>query len=261
MSREAMVKQMQSWLGAKQGDSIHKNILAIYNTQNPLPRKHKMVVKDDWCAATVTAAAIASGNASLIPGECSCGKMIELMQAMGIFEENDAYVPSKGDIIFYAWNDPKPKEDNTTGHDHVGVVESVDLKKKTINVIEGNNKGVVKRTSILINGKNIRGFGVPKYNDEPEKEVEQQIVSDTTKIDFARVMDAKIAGSYVATASINLRAGAGLTKKIIVLIPQGNLVKCYGYYTSIAGVKWYLVQTTIGDTMYTGFCHSKYLKR
>ena len=39
----------------------------------------------------------------LIPVECSCGKAVEKAQSMGIWQENDAYVPQIGDIIMYDW--------------------------------------------------------------------------------------------------------------------------------------------------------------
>lgn len=82
-----------------------------------------------------------------------------------------------------------------------------------------------------------------------------------SKVDSAKSFDKTIAGDYKSSADINLRSGAGLSKSKIALIPKGNIVKCYGYYTKVLGVKWYLVQTTIKGVQYTGFCHGGYLKR
>ena len=78
------------------------------------------------------------------------------------------------------------------------------------------------------------------------------------KIDAAQSKDKNLAGTYTVTASaLNLRAGAGTDKTILVEMPNGAKVQCYGYYTSVSGVKWlYVVYKDI-----TGFASSKYLKK
>ena len=78
------------------------------------------------------------------------------------------------------------------------------------------------------------------------------------KVDAAQSKDKNLAGTYTVTASaLNLRAGAGTDKTILVEMPNGAKVQCYGYYTSVSGVKWlYVVYKDI-----TGFASSKYLKK
>lgn len=78
------------------------------------------------------------------------------------------------------------------------------------------------------------------------------------KIDAAQSKDKNLAGTYTVTASaLNLRAGAGTGKTILAEMPNGAKVQCYGYYTSVSGVKWlYVVYKDI-----TGFASSKYLKK
>lgn len=78
------------------------------------------------------------------------------------------------------------------------------------------------------------------------------------KVDAAQSKDKNLAGTYTVTASaLNLRAGAGTGKTILEEMPNGAKVQCYGYYTSISGVKWlYVVYKDI-----TGFASSKYLKK
>jgi LysM repeat protein len=88
--------------------------------------------------------------------------MISLFKNLGEWVENDAYTPSAGDVIFYDWQD-SGSGDNTGGSDHVGIVEKV--SGATITVIEGNYSDSVKRRTIQVNGRYIRGYGVPKYND------------------------------------------------------------------------------------------------
>ena len=83
-------------------------------------------------------------------------------------------------------------------------------------------------------------------------------VKNTT--DNAKSFLKSLAGTYKVTASmLNVRNGAGVTKRIIVAIPKGTVVNCYGYYTSVLGTKWLYVQFTYKNVTYTGFASSKYL--
>lgn len=91
--------------------------------------------------------------------------MIELFQKLGAWNENDAYVPKPGDVIFYDWQD-SGSGDNTGWPDHVGIVEAV--SGSTITVIEGNKSDSVSRRTLQVGGKYIRGYGVPKYAESPE---------------------------------------------------------------------------------------------
>lgn len=160
--RQNMVTQMQKWLGAVQGDAKHFEIIGLYNSQVNPPRGVRMNTSYAWCAATVSAAAISCGYTDIIPVECSCGQLIKLAQKMGIWQENDAYVPNPGDLILYDWGD-NGIGDDTTGHDHVGLVEKCDGLK--ITTIEGNYSNKCQRRTIAVNNRYIRGFITPKYDD------------------------------------------------------------------------------------------------
>lgn len=424
--RETIVKQMQAWIGAKQGDATHKKIIDTYNGHKPLARGYKVKYTDAWCATTVSAAAIACGYTAIIPTECGCEKMIALCKAKGIWVENDAYTPKPGDIIFYDWED-SGAGDCQGNSDHVGIVESI--SGGIISVIEGNKNKAVGRRSIMVNGKYIRGYAVPKYTEEKKAETlvdiakiiwdflmgifgnafgvaglmgnlkaesgliptnlqnsyekklgmndaqyvaavdagtynnfvrdaagfglaqwtywsrkqnlltfakskgksigdlnmqleflvnelkgyktvydgiknaksvkaasdivltqferpadqsdavkntrakygqeyydkyakkAEPVKNNTEKIEPAAKKDAKLSGAYKTTANLNVRAGAGTDKKILVTIPTGTTVNNYGYYTDVAGVKWLYVQFTYNGTQYTGYCSSKYLKK
>lgn len=166
MDRQKIVSIMQEWIGGTTGSPIHHEIIDTYNTLNPLPRGHKLTESDPWCAATVTAAFIKAGYTKILPGECSCGKMIDQLKILSEWCESDSYVPNVGDLIFFAWNDPSPKSDNTEGHDHVGMVEF--CAEGFIHTIEGNYSNMVKRRTLKVDGANIRGFGVMRYDDGAE---------------------------------------------------------------------------------------------
>ena len=161
-SRQAMIAKMQSWIGKNEVDGSFREIIDIYNSHTPRARGYKLQYSDEWCAGTVSAAAIATGNTNAVPLEVSCHYMIEGAKAKGIWVENDAYVPQGGDIILYDWQD-SGAGDNTGNPDHVGVVEYT--SGGVIHVIEGNNGEKVARRELSVNGRYIRGFIVPKYSN------------------------------------------------------------------------------------------------
>lgn len=165
-TRGEIVAQAQSWIGCKESDGTHRQIIDVYNADKPLPRGYKVSYTDAWCATFVTACAIKCGATDIIPKECSCNKMIELLKGLGCWVENDAHLPSPGDLIFYDWED-KGTGDNTGVSDHVGIIEKV--SGNTITVIEGNYNDACKRRVLNLNGRYIRGYGVPKYDSEPVK--------------------------------------------------------------------------------------------
>ena len=82
---------------------------------------------------------------------------------MGIWVENDAYVPKPADAILYDWDD-SGSGDNTGTPEHIGTVEKVE--GSLITVIEGNYSNAVKRRVMEVNGRYIRGYICPKYDDD-----------------------------------------------------------------------------------------------
>lgn len=159
--RDQVISQAKAWLGKKESDGSHKEIIDVYNSHKPLARGYSVTYTDAWCATFVSAVAIKCGLTDIIPTECGCGQMIALFQKLGEWIENDAYVPSPGDVIFYDWQD-SGSGDNTGWPDHVGIVETV--SGSTITVIEGNRINAVGKRTLQVNGKYIRGYGVPKYS-------------------------------------------------------------------------------------------------
>lgn len=207
-SRNEVVKLAQSWIGKKESDGSFKEIIDLYNSYKPLPRGYKVKYTDSWCAATMSALAIKLGYTDIMPIECSCGNLIELAKKMGIWKEDDSYLPLPGDEVLYDWQD-SGIGDNTGWPDHVGLVEKVE--GKTITAIEGNYSDSVKRRTIQVNGKFIRGFITPKYDPEIQNEPKKP----TTSVEISKVIwDAFMNQGYsaVATAGFmgNLDAESGL---------------------------------------------------
>lgn len=164
--RENVVKLAESWVGFSEKNGKYKQIIDVYNSygkSHALPRGTKMLYEWPWCACTWSALAIQLGYTDIMPIEISVPKLIELAKKQGIWIENDGYVPSIGDAICYDWQDTG-KGDNVGGADHIGVVTYVNEKSGYFVVVEGNYNDAVKKRTVSINGRYIRGFIVPKYD-------------------------------------------------------------------------------------------------
>jgi len=159
-ARAQIVSIAESFLGRRESDGSHKEIINIYNAHKPLARGYSMKYTDPWCACFVSVVSILAGFTDIMPTECSCAKMIELYQKLGRWEESDAYTPSPGDTIFYDWQDGG-SGDNRGAPDHVGIV--VYAVGRNIKVIEGNKNDAVEYRAMTVNGKYIRGYGLPDY--------------------------------------------------------------------------------------------------
>ena len=238
-TREKFVAQARAWLGLKESDGSHKKIIDIYNSHKPLAVGYTLKYTDAWCSGFVSAVAIACDATDIVPTEVGCGRHIALFQKMGIWVENDAYVPEFGDIIFYYWSDTG-SGDRTNGASHVGIVEKVD--GSTITVIEGNYSNAVKRRTIQVNGRYIRGFGIPKFDEaEGETSVESSEVKpapaepsyslDRFIRDVQLVTGATVdgdAGTQTMSKTVTLNTSVGQDKHILVYLVQKRL-KALGY--------------------------------
>ena len=259
MSKRAaeVVKQALAWLGCKESNGTHKEIIDVYNAHKPLARGYKVKYTDAWCATFVSAVAIKLGYTDIIPTECGCPNMIEKLQKLGAWVENENRTPAPGDIIFYDWDD-KGAGDNKGNPDHVGIVEKVSGGK--ITVIEGNINNAVGRRTIDVNGRGIRGYGVPAYDKEKalEKAPTASKPAASSEVDPAASFNKAYSRTYTVTASgLNLRTGATTYKPVLRVIPRGEKVTCYGYYTKNGATVWLYVQDKTGKV---GFVSSQYLK-
>jgi hypothetical protein len=124
--------------------------------------------------------------------------------------------------------------------------------------IEANGGCVAKKTrSVTANTL----FGHPAYNDGAS---DRTSASDKTsdKTEAAKHYDRKEAGTYyVCTKSdpLMMRAGAGTNRKIIVRVPKGGKVQCYGYYNlDKDGVTKWLYCKYIN---HVGYLSRSYLRR
>lgn len=239
-----VVEQAKAWLGCKESDGSHKKIIDTYNSHKPLARGYAVKYTDAWCATFVSAVAIKVGCTDIIPTECSCNKMIELLKGIGAWAENDAYVPKAGDILFYDWQD-SGTGDNTGSSDHVGIVEKV--VGDTITIIEGNYSNSVKRRNLRVNGKTIRGYGVPKYDAEPapapsvEAYTLKQFIKDVQKACGAKVDG--IVGPETISKTVTISESKNRTHAVVKPVQKRLAALGYtdvGKADGIAGPKFTL---------------------
>ena len=157
--RRQVIKTAVAWVGRKESDGSFKPIIDLYNAHEPLAVGYVVQYTDEWCAAFVSAVAIQCGLTDIIPTECGCQRQIALFDALGRWEEDDAYIPLPGDYIFYSTKNTA--EDNTAWSNHVGIV--VGTNGNSIKVIEGNYNESVAYHIIDVDDVTIRGYGLPDY--------------------------------------------------------------------------------------------------
>lgn len=191
----------------------------------------------------------------------SCTYSLRYYKAAGRFVTKN---PQPGDQIFFGTS-----VNNST---HTGIVYKVDGSK--VYTIEGNtssaagvvaNGGGVFKKSYALNYSKIVGYGRPRYDAEESKKPATEAAKPAEVVkakDSARYFTKSLAGTYTVTgSSLNIRHGAGITKSIMVAIPKGTKVQCYGYYSTSLGVKWLYIAFTYRGITYQGFASSKYLKK
>ena len=249
-NRNNVVKQAQAWVGLKESDGTHMKIVNVYNGHKPLARGYKLKSTDSWCAAFVSAVSIECGCTGIIPTEVSCPQMIELFKKLGEWQENDAYKPSPGDVVFYDWDD-SGYGDNKGVSDHVGVVEKVSGNK--ITVIEGNKNNAVGRRTLEVNGRYIRGYGVPKYDGKSSGS--SGTSSSTSKPSSSGNSSGKSVNYKVkinTPSGVNVRstADSSRTDNIVTAIPNGRVVTItkesggWGYTTFNGKKGWIALKYT-----------------
>lgn len=276
--RNKIVKIANSYVGVKKGSAEHKQIIAEYNK---FAKAHGLALayeSYDWCAIFNSVVMILAGIGEYVPISMSCGQIITQAKKLGYWKEDDGTKPKAAMSCIYDWEDDG-KGDDTTGHDHIGVV--VSAGDKTFSVVEGNagSPSQVRKISRQVNQRYIRGFVAPDYSaiakkltpkeepkpaepaKEPAKPAEPK-QKEVKATQYAKSFSQSYNKSYktFAKAGLNLRDGAGTKYKVLTVMPNNSAVRCYGYYTMVSGKPWLYVQYKSGDTLYTGFCTKEYLK-
>lgn len=251
---EKIIKKAISFLGVSEptGDD---QFIKLYNELTGAGFSMSVA----WCAIFVAAIArLVGAPTSLIPTFASCDAGVKWFKNKGRYEKakyyGGTYTPKRGDVIFYS---SKHTQADST---HVGYVVSV--SGSTIKAIEGNKNDAVGYRNINVSDKYIIGYGrVADFaGGTTSNQMSSSETTSSTKVDSAKSFNKSLAGTYTVSTNtdpLTLRAGAGQNKTKLASMPKGSKVKCYGYYTTVSGIKWLL----IAYNGQTGFASSKYLKK
>lgn len=164
--RQEFLNTAATWLGCNESDGSHRAIIDLYNAHEPLAQGYRVQYDDAWCATFVSVVSIQCGLTDIIPTECGCQRQIELFKALDRWEENDAYAPLPGDIIYYSVEGAGIRSDNVGWADHVGIV--VSRQGKLMKIIEGNHNHKVTYRYILMDDPRIRGYALPDFGSLSE---------------------------------------------------------------------------------------------
>lgn len=219
--RKKVVSIVTGWVGGKQGSSIHKEILKIYNEYASAHGMAKAYESYAWCDITASAAWIKAGMAGYVPIAMSCGQSISKAKKLGIWVESDSHKPKIGDAVIYDWEDDG-RGDDTEGHDHIGIVVSVGAD--TFSVVEGNagSPSQVRKIQRKVNQRYIRGFICPDYKTiakklTPKDEKKEEVQHKSPSLD------------QLVTDVINGKYGTGATRKskLNALYKKGEIAYTY----------------------------------
>ena len=157
--RDAVIDAAIALLGIRGGSAEHAKLVRDYNSVRPLPVGYAVKDSDDWCDIFVTVLFQRQGLSDLIGRECGVERHINIFKQKGIWNEDGASTPQRGDIITFNWD--QDSQPNNGWADHIGIVEKVE--NGIIYTIEGNSHDQVKRNQYRIGHGNIRGFARPNY--------------------------------------------------------------------------------------------------
>lgn len=111
----------------------------------------------DWCAMYVSFCLHYAG-VNTIPMNAHCPSWIYELQELGLYRNEEDYIPIPGDIVFFDWGDDG-------GADHVGLVAEVN--GENLKTIEGNSLNSVRYVDYLLSDTRILGYGqLPEQEDK-----------------------------------------------------------------------------------------------
>ena len=140
-----------------------------------------------------------------------------------------------------------------------GDVLVTQTKGHTAAVVEGNDRP--EKLAELAKQETVKPPAQTTPVATTAKPVQKETQSET-KVEVAKSKNAIHRGTYRCKCNLNLRTGAGIDgNKVLVTMPGGTAVYCYGYFTKIGNTTWLLVEGTINGKKYTGFASKTYLTK
>jgi len=161
---QSILNHARSYIGTKEGDNKHREIVDKYNAVRPLPVGYRAKLTDEWCAIFLTVIGDLSGASTYFGRECGVQRFIKLFKDKSIWV--GLVKPKPGDIIVFDWQ-------KDGWGDHIGIVEQVDGNQ--VITIEGNTSKRVARRTYAYNHWRIAGYARPEY---PSSSNEKKSIND-----------------------------------------------------------------------------------
>ena len=211
---EAIVNSQSTITNNSNGNQQRKRIVEIAKTQLGKTNANHTYRNDDyaWCASFVVWCARQAGiDKSIIKtsGYATADDLgVEYRGRSADRKTGINYTPQSGDLIFFDWafDGYNYKAPASAHGDHVGIVEKVE--NGYVTTIEGNSGGKVKSITYKLTDRNIKGYGIPKYSDEP---VNSNSVNAFVDYQISKV-NVKSTANKSATISVELNQKASISK-------------------------------------------------
>lgn len=155
---QRLLKQAESYIGVRQGDARHKELINKYNSVKPIPVGYPMKVTDDWCATFVTVMGDLTNTSKYYGRECGVHRFVQHFKKQNIWR--GLKKPKPGDLIVFDWR-------KNGWMDHIGIVE--ELTGNKVVVIEGNTSRRVARKTYNWNDWRVAGYARPNYPTGEDK--------------------------------------------------------------------------------------------
>lgn len=132
-----------------------------------------------------------------------------------------------------------------------GIWGNGDERKQNLASHGYDYKSVQEAVNKILNGSAVEEIKDNNQSQPIKKRVITPCYAMNKKEDFA--------GRYRTSVNLYCRMDAGKNKKALCKIPEGTLVRNYGYYNLSDGREWLLIQVVLDGVEYTGFSHMAYL--
>lgn len=129
-------------------------VVDLYNTFLPHPRRYKVKYEDMLCATYVSSIFIKLGWTDIVPPECGAHQLYQNMDALGRGVQDKKRVPEIGDLIFFG------NSKYVSGIQHVGIVTEVKNNKQ---IYYYDIQSRVGRHTCPVGYSWIWGYGMPDY--------------------------------------------------------------------------------------------------
>ena len=139
---------------AIQMNGQRNEVVDLYNTFLPHPRRYKVKYEDMLCATYVSSIFIKLGWTDIVPPECGAHQLYQNMDALGRGVQDKKRVPEIGDLIFFG------NSKYVSGIQHVGIVTEVKNNKQ---IYYYDLQSVVGRHTCPVGYSWIWGYGMPDY--------------------------------------------------------------------------------------------------